>query len=107
LIQLKTGDGYLYDKVGRLAYKVKIIENPMELSESEWKRVFGFNLRRLLTDSNIKQYELAKMIGRGEGTVSSYANGENIPNAYTLHKIESVLRCSQDDLFPTHYIPLN
>lgn len=107
IIQLYNGDGYLYDMLEGLTYRVKIIRDPMKLTEDEWKRGFSFNLKRLLKSKHIKQKCLADSLGLREGTVSRYIKGSSVPNSYILHRIELILRCSQEDLFPSNYIPVD
>ena len=64
------------------------------MSEDYRKRKMADGLRRALSTKQMRQKDLAKMLGTSEATVSRYLNGERIPNAITLMRICSTLGLS-------------
>lgn len=56
------------------------------------KAIFITNLKRLLEENNVKQYELAKAIGVTSGVVSFWLKGTNYPRIATMQKIADYFR---------------
>lgn len=70
----------------------------MSMSENEWLKMFGNNLRYLLDEYCVTQKDLAEMTGLAEGTISEYVRGNKMPGAKALLAISYALDESVDDL---------
>lgn len=62
------------------------------------KAIFITNLKRLLEENNVKQYELAKAIGVTSGVVSFWLKGTNYPRIATMQKIADYFRVPIESL---------
>lgn len=70
----------------------------MALSEIQWLRMFGDNLRYLLDEYHMTQKDLAEMTGLSEGTISKYINRTQMPTVRAIINISYALDESVDDL---------
>lgn len=68
------------------------------MSEHEWLLYFSDCLYDIMQERKISQRELSDLTGLGEGTISKYINGTNIPKATTVVKLAIALGCSTDEL---------
>lgn len=59
---------------------------------------FKKNLKNLMDKANIKNIELAKILGLNKSTITLYLNGQRMPNYETLEKLKDYFSCSYDDL---------
>ena len=64
------------------------------MSEDYIKRKMADGLRIALSTKQMRQKDLAKMLGTSEATVSRYLNGERTPSTITLMRICSTLGLS-------------
>lgn len=71
----------------------------LELSQNEKKGgETMLNIRKLRKEKELKQVDLAKMVGIKNNTLSQYETGERMPNIEMLTKLAKVLNCSIDEL---------
>lgn len=70
----------------------------MSMSEKEWLREFGDNLRDIMKEKNLTQRELAKMTHLAPSTISKYLNEGLMPNAKAIVNLSYALDCSFEDL---------
>jgi transcriptional regulator with XRE-family HTH domain len=63
------------------------------------KSVFSYNLRRLLTASDVTQAELARALEAKPAQVSRWINGKNLPEGEYVEKIAEFLGVEYDDLY--------
>ena len=68
------------------------------MTESDWRRMFGFRLRRYLNETNMTQSELADKIFVTRGTVNNYLSGRVAPSIKVLVNISVVFGCYVRDL---------
>lgn len=68
------------------------------MSETEWMRTFGDNLRDMLEDAQMTQRELADEIGVTQATVNRYIHGQVMPSVKSLVNICHVLDATLDDI---------
>lgn len=68
------------------------------MTELEWLKLFGDNLKRMLDNAWMSQIELSKVTGISKGAISCYVHGTKIPNATSLLKMAYALSCTVDDL---------
>ena len=64
------------------------------MSEDYIRRKMADSLRIALSTKQMRQKDLAKMLGTSEATVSRYLNGEGTPSTITLMRICSTLGLS-------------
>lgn len=70
----------------------------MSMSEKEWIKEFGDNLRYLMTEKNISQRELARKTNLSHTTIGRYLNGTLMPSAKAIVNLSYVLECPYEDL---------
>lgn len=59
---------------------------------------FKENLKNLMIKNNIKNIELAKILGLNKSTITLYLNGQRMPTYEILEKLKNYFKCSYDDL---------
>lgn len=96
VVTLDDGSSYLYeDSEGSIR---RLPKDKYNMTENEYKREFGFRLRKLMFSRGFTQTSLADATGLNQAQISSYANGKNSPSYYNAAKIAKALECSLDDL---------
>ena len=65
---------------------------------SVWKKKFGKNLEKLMTEKGINQTDLSRKADISQPRIHDYLEGKCIPNGWRLVNIAKVLECSVDDL---------
>ena len=73
----------------------------VRMSEVQFMRQFGINLRFLLADSLMTQKELAEDTGISESTISRYIRGEIMPTIKNAASIVYSLGCEWEELITT------
>lgn len=68
------------------------------MTEVEWLRTFGENLRSMIVEYRMSQRELAELTGLSEASISYYLRGEKMPGIKTIINMAYVFGCSTDDL---------
>ena len=68
------------------------------MTELEWAKEFGNNLKSLLEEWGVSQKELSEMSGISEPTISRCLRGEYVPNIRTVINIGHALNCDVEDL---------
>ncbi len=58
----------------------------------------GLRIRQLRAENDLKQAELANLIGVDRTSLSSYENGKRIPDIFMLCKIADIFHVSLDYL---------
>lgn len=59
----------------------------------------GKNLKKIRTQKNIAQTEIAKILGVDRSFVSNIENGKNNPTLSTIANLAKALKVSVDELF--------
>lgn len=68
--------------------------NPGErLEEESWRKEFGHQLRRAMTDAGITQDQLSEETGISRQMLSRYIHGTSTPSGYILSRLSEVLNC--------------
>lgn len=70
----------------------------MSMSELEWMKIFGDNLRDMLIENDMSQNEFARAIGVNQSTVNKYIKGQIMPSTKVLVNICHVLDADLDDI---------
>lgn len=68
------------------------------MTEIEFMRRFGNNLRDVLEDCWMTQKELSEETGISESTISRYVRGEMMPTFKNIVNIKYALNCEWDEL---------
>lgn len=64
------------------------------MTEKEYRKRFGYWLKRIMIERSMSQTELAKRIGSTQCCISQYIHAKRTPTSYTLMKICEELKCS-------------
>lgn len=94
-IKLMDGTTVIYDDIHRSARNLPKDSN--RITEEEFRREFGYRLRRIMEYKHVSQLELSERTDIAQYLISDYINGKRTPSSYTLDKIAKALRCSVDD----------
>lgn len=94
-IILDTGEVLIYDDRNRSVRTLP--RNSSEMTEEEFRREFGFRLRRIMEYKGVIQSELYERTGIPQCHISEYINGKRTPSSYTLNKLAKGLNCNIDD----------
>lgn len=95
-ISLDDGQKYTYDYVTRDVFLLR--DEFDDISEGEYRILFGKNLRKRILRAHISQEELEQRIGVSQGMVSRYLNGRSLPNPFIIRRLSRVLQCSVAEL---------
>lgn len=106
MIEMKNGDLYLYEWLYRRVVPIKLIEDPSELTEEEWKRGFSHFLEKEICNSSMTKYELAETVGISTAMLSRYLTGKAIPSGRIVQRIADALERNVNDILPHDYIPI-
>lgn len=94
-IKLMDGTTIIYDNFNRSARNLP--KDSHNITEEEFRREFGYRLRRIMEYKHITQVELSEKSGIPQCHISGYINGKRTPSSYNLDKLAKALRCSVDD----------
>lgn len=73
------------------------------MSEVEWMRIFGQNLKEILEERRMSQKRLAMKTGLSEATISAYIKARRMPSAVAIVNISYVLGINLYDLIDFGY----
>ncbi len=97
LIEYDDGSKVIYDT---LTSTTRGTRERYDLSDDYYiKRVFRFNLYKIMERKWMTQEELAKKVKTSQTMISHYMSGKCMPNAVMLKKLADALNCSVDDFF--------
>lgn len=68
------------------------------MTELEWMKVFGGNLRDILKEYGMTQKDLAEEAGLTEAAISYYIHGQKIPSMKAIVNIANALDLTTDEL---------
>lgn len=68
------------------------------MTEAEWLEDFSYNLLGTMQYAGLNQKILARESGLSEASISSYINGNKIPNAKTIVNLAYALDCEVCEL---------
>lgn len=68
------------------------------MTELEWTKQFGFNLKSIMNEWGINQEQLAFEVGVDRTTINRYLNGRCMPTIKSIINLADVFECSTDDL---------
>ena len=68
------------------------------MTELEWMKVFGDNLRDILKEYGMTQKDLAEEAGLTEAAISYYIHGQKIPSMKAVVNIANALDLTTDEL---------
>ena len=68
------------------------------MSEVEWIKIFGDNLKEMLEEEKITQMDLSKKTGLSIVTINRYINKQQMPTIKAVLSISYALNCNVSDL---------
>lgn len=68
------------------------------MSEMQWLKIFADNLVYILNQNRMSQNELARLTGIDQGSISRYANAQQMPGPRALVNIALALGLTVDEL---------
>lgn len=68
------------------------------MSEQEFAKRLGRNLRRMMYEKNITQAQMSKELGIGKTTLSTWMNGQRMPRMDKIDILCRYLNCKRSDL---------
>lgn len=100
-IKLNDGTVYDYDPLDNSIRRVSNIEH--DIDETEFRKIFGSNLQKMLPYSGLTKGELAEKVGITSTMLSRYIRGNATPNMFIASKIASILNCTLDEFLDNTY----
>lgn len=97
-IVIRHGDGkvFLYDNTNKTFRRIPSSDE--NITEEDFKREFGYKLRKVMYLKNVTQDELSIRTEIPQSVLSRYISGTNMPSFYKVYKIAKALECSMDEL---------
>lgn len=72
------------------------------MSEREFAKIIGKNLRRIMYEKGITQAQMASELGINKTTISSWMNGVSVPRMSKIDMLCCYLNCRRSDLTDEH-----
>ena len=95
IVTFKDGSKILYnDFENTVRY---LPADSSNMSEKQFKKEFGYRVKRIMLEKGITQEELSEKTGIAQETLSRYICGKNVPSFYKIDKIAKALDCSVDE----------
>lgn len=63
-------------------------------TESEWCREFSRRLVRIMNIREMNQYDLSRITGCSQSSISNYISGKRVPSSYASYQMAKALDCS-------------
>lgn len=93
-----------FDNGIRNVTKFYICDSPDDVSEEQWRKEFGHQLRKAITDKGTSQEKVADKVGISRQMMSRYIRGVSTPSGYILNKLSEILQCDVRELTRFGYI---
>lgn len=90
---LKNGNIIFYDVHDNFWRELNQEEAEFK-GEENWCREFARRLVRIMNIRGINQYDLARITGCSQSSISNYISGKRVPSSYASHLIAKALDCS-------------
>lgn len=94
---LKNGNIIFYDTDDRF-YRELTEEQAKFNNEKDWCQEFSRRLIRIMNLRKFNQYDLARLTGCSQSTISHYITGKRSPSSFMVNSIAKVCECSVDYL---------
>ena len=95
IVTFKDGSKILYNDFENTVRNLPADSSNM--SEKQFRREFGYRVKRIMLEKGITQDELSEKTGIAQETLSRYICGKNVPSFYKIDKIAKALDCSVDE----------
>lgn len=69
---------------------------------NEYGKIFSRNLRFIMIDAGITQADMARDLGIGKTTISTWMNGVHVPRMDKVDMLCNYLHCTRADLMEPH-----
>ena len=71
------------------------------LSKTKFQNIIGANIRKIRSDKNLTQDELAHKCGFYRTYINLIETSKRLPSSFSLYRIAFALGVKVDDLYPT------
>jgi transcriptional regulator with XRE-family HTH domain len=71
------------------------------LSKTKFQNIIGANIRKIRSDKNLTQDELAHNCGFYRTYINLIETSKRLPSSFSLYRIPFALGVKVDDLYPT------
>ena len=69
-----------------------------KMDEESWRKEFGRQLRRAISDKGITQEQLSDISGVSKQRLTRYVRGQSTPSGYVLSRLSEILDCDSREL---------
>ena len=104
ILRTDKGDKLIFNFIGSDIRILKRAEDMGEYREEIWRTEFAVRLSNMMSMRGIPRWELARMTGISEVSISKYTNGKATPSAYLVSKLAKALECSETELISFWYL---
>lgn len=84
--------------------KFYICDSTNYVDEENWRKEFGYKLRRIISEKGISQEKLSSLSGISRQMLTRYIRGISTPSSYTLTRLSEILDCDIRELTKFGYI---
>lgn len=106
IVKLKDFRIYLFDAFENTIIRIKLFEDPNELTNEEWLNGFGYWLEKAIWASGLSKQEVSERIKISNTLLSRYLHAKVVPNTCTVHRLAHVLNCDVNDILPHDFVPV-
>ena len=105
---VKTVDGraYFFDVNETWVIRIKLFDDPNELTKEEWLNGFGYWLEKAIWSSGLSKQEAAEKIGISNSLLSRYLHAKVMPSTYIVHRLAYILGRDVNDILPHDFVPV-
>lgn len=72
------------------------------MNQTEFKKLFAKNLRRVMAEREKSQLDVSKALGVSQPTVSTWMTAKKVPKMETVDALCAYLHCRRSDLLGGH-----
>lgn len=72
------------------------------MNQTEFKKLFAKNLRRVMAERKKSQLDVSKALGVSQPTVSTWMTAKKVPKMETVDALCAYLHCRRSDLLEEH-----
>lgn len=77
------------------------------MDQTEFKKLFAKNLRRVMAEREKTQYDIAAALDVSQPSVSTWMTGKKVPRMEKIDALCSYLNCRRSDLLENHTYSLD
>lgn len=104
LATLKDGSKIEYESNGNTVRNVTRMYTCQAADEETWRKDFGHQLRKAISDRGYTQEKLSEVTGISRQMLTRYVRGNSTPSGYILTRLSEALDCDVRELTKFGYI---